>query len=120
MGKVASFALIVATGAATGCNQADVTGFAVAECDHSVAGDNARLRSIEHEVKMLVAEQLGVPNEQVVLEDSLVDDLGADSLDCVELTMAVDETFKLGVSEEEIDWLTVGNIVSYVCARQSR
>ena len=61
------------------------------------------MSNIEDRVKKIVAEQLGVKEEEVKSEASFVDDLGADSLDTVELVMALEEEFDVNVEEEELE-----------------
>ncbi|PKM71955.1 MAG: acyl carrier protein [Firmicutes bacterium HGW-Firmicutes-16] len=67
-------------------------------------------------IQKLICEQFVVDPEQVTMETAFVDDLGADSLDVVELTMALEEEFSLAeVSDEELKKiLTVGDLVEYV------
>ena len=64
------------------------------------------MSSVEERVKKLICEQLGVKEEEVQEEASFVDDLGADSLDTVELVMALEEEFDLEISDEEAESLT--------------
>ena len=61
------------------------------------------MSNIEDRVKKIVAEQLGVKEDEVSNESSFVDDLGADSLDTVELVMALEEEFDVNVEEEELE-----------------
>jgi len=71
--------------------------------------------SVEERVKKIVIEQLGVEESQVTKEASFVDDLGADSLDTVELVMALEEEFKLEIPDEEAEKIsTVGQAVEYI------
>ena len=71
--------------------------------------------SVEERVKKIVVEQLGVEESQVTKEASFVDDLGADSLDTVELVMALEEEFKLEIPDEEAEKIsTVGQAVGYI------
>lgn len=73
---------------------------------------------IEQRVREIVVEQLGVNPEQVTREASFVDDLGADSLDDVELIMAVEEATGLSIPEEEAAKLTtVGSVLDYLSAK---
>jgi acyl carrier protein len=66
-------------------------------------------------VKKIIAEQLGVEESEINLESSLVDDLGADSLDVVELIMALEEEFSLEIPDEDAEKIgTVGQIVDYI------
>jgi acyl carrier protein len=73
--------------------------------------------TIEERVKKIVAEQLGVKLEDVTNEASFVDDLGADSLDTVELVMALEEEFELEIPDEEAEKIsTVQNAIDYIGA----
>jgi len=66
-------------------------------------------------VKEIVVEQLGVDPEEVTMESSFIDDLGADSLDIVELIMALEEEFDLEIPDEEAEkFPTVGDVVDYI------
>ena len=64
------------------------------------------MSNIEEQVKSIVAEQLGVKEEEVTNEASFVDDLGADSLDTVELVMALVEEFDTEIPDEEAEKIT--------------
>jgi len=73
--------------------------------------------AVEEKVKKVVAEKLSVELEEVVPEASFVDDLGADSLDLVELIMAMEEAFDIEISDEEAEKLqTVKDAVDYITA----
>ena len=73
------------------------------------------MSNIEERVKKIIVEQLGVKEEEVKSEASFVDDLGADSLDTVELVMALEEEFDLEISDQEIENInTVGDVVKYI------
>ena len=73
--------------------------------------------SVEEQVKKIVAEKLSVEPDEVVPEASFVDDLGADSLDLVELIMAMEEAFDIEISDEEAEKLqTVQDSVNYIKA----
>ncbi|CAD83469.1 acyl carrier protein [Candidatus Blochmanniella floridana] len=61
---------------------------------------------VEEKVKTIIAEQLGVKQEEVVNHASFVDDLGADSLDTVELVMALEEEFDIEIPDEEAEKIT--------------
>ena len=65
------------------------------------------MSNIEDRVKKIVAEQLGVKEEEVKAEASFVDDLGADSLDTVELVMALEEEFETEIPDEEAEKITI-------------
>lgn len=68
-------------------------------------------------VKEIVVEQLGVEESEVTMEASFIDDLGADSLDIVELIMALEEEFDLEIPDKEAEKIaTVGDAVEYIKA----
>ena len=73
------------------------------------------MSSVEERVRKIVVEQLGVKEEEVSLESSFVDDLGADSLDTVELVMALEEEFETEIPDEDAEKITtVKQAVDYV------
>jgi acyl carrier protein len=77
--------------------------------------------SVEERVKKIVIDQLGVEEGQVTKEAKFVDDLGADSLDTVELVMALEEEFGLEIPDEEAEKIsTVGEAVSYIETHQPK
>ena len=66
-------------------------------------------------LKELVVEQLGVEEDEVTMEATMQDDLGADSLDLVDLVMSVEEEFGVKVADEDLENIkTVGDIVNYI------
>ena len=70
---------------------------------------------VEEKVKKIICEQLNVPEEDVVTKASFVDDLGADSLDQVELIMAMEEEFDISIPDEDAEKIgTVQNAVDYI------
>jgi acyl carrier protein len=76
---------------------------------------------VEQKVKEIIVEQLGVDEAQVDKTASFVDDLGADSLDIVELVMAFEEAFKLDVPDEDAEKLkTVGDAIQYITSHQGK
>ncbi len=77
------------------------------------------MSSIEEKVKGIVVEQLGVQEDQVKTDSSFVDDLGADSLDTVELVMALEEEFGCEIPDEDAEKITtVKEAVEYIQAHQ--
>jgi acyl carrier protein len=73
------------------------------------------MSNVEERVKQIVIEQLGVKDEEVTTEASFVDDLGADSLDTVELVMALEEEFNCEIPDEEAEKITtVKQAIDYV------
>ena len=75
------------------------------------------MSSIDERVKKIVIEQLGVKEEEVTITASFVEDLGADSLDTVELVMALEEEFECEIPDEEAEKITtVAQAVDYVNA----
>ena len=73
------------------------------------------MASIDERVKKIVAEQLGVEESQVTTEASFMDDLGADSLDTVELVMAFEEEFGIDIPDEDAERMrTVGDAIDYL------
>jgi acyl carrier protein len=74
--------------------------------------------SVEQKVKQIIVEQLGVDESQVDLTASFVDDLGADSLDIVELIMAFEEAFDLDIPDEDAEKITtVKDAIDYIDAK---
>ncbi|WP_251359898.1 acyl carrier protein [Kangiella sp. TOML190] len=75
------------------------------------------MSNIEERVKNIVVEQLGVKEDEVTAEASFVDDLGADSLDTVELVMALEEEFDTEIPDEEAEKInTVQSAIDYIKA----
>jgi len=73
------------------------------------------MASVAERIKQIVAEQLGVEEDQVTTEASFMDDLGADSLDTVELVMALEEEFDIEISDEDAEKIqTVKNAIDYI------
>ena len=70
---------------------------------------------VEEKVKKIIAENLGVEEDEVVPDAKFVDDLGADSLDTVELVMAFEEAFDIEIPDEDAEKiLTVGKAIDYI------
>ena len=70
---------------------------------------------MEDKVKKIIAKQLGVNEDQVKPEASFINDLGADSLDTVELVMALEEEFDIEIPDEEAEKIkTVGDAINYI------
>ncbi|MGD2038422.1 MAG: acyl carrier protein [Desulfobacterales bacterium] len=75
--------------------------------------------SVEEKVKKIIAEKLSVDLEEVVPEASFVDDLGADSLDLVELIMSMEEEFDTDISDEDAEQITtVKDAIDYINKQQ--
>ena len=73
------------------------------------------MADIEEKIKKIISEQLNVSEEDVVPKASFVDDLGADSLDQVELIMAMEEEFDLSISDEDAEKIaTVQNAIDFI------
>ena len=73
------------------------------------------MSNVQDKVRSIIAEQLGVKPEQVTPQASFIDDLGADSLDTVELVMALEEEFGVEIPDEEAEKLvTVGDATKYI------
>jgi len=76
------------------------------------------MTDIEERVKKIIVEQLGAKTEEVQPEASFVDDLGADSLDTVELVMALEEEFGFEIADEDVERMRkVGEVVDYISKR---
>ncbi len=77
--------------------------------------------SVEQKVKQIIVEQLGVDEAQVDANASFVDDLGADSLDIVELIMAFEEAFDLDIPDEEAEKITtVKDAIDYIEGKMAK
>jgi acyl carrier protein len=77
--------------------------------------------SIEERVKTIICDQLGKEAEKVTLSASFIDDLGADSLDIVELVMTMEEEFDLDIPDEDAGTLkTVGDVVKYISSHSTK
>jgi acyl carrier protein len=77
--------------------------------------------SVEQRVKEIIADQLGVDIEKITPEARFVDDLGADSLDVVELIMAFEEEFGIEIPDEDAEKIaTVKDVIDYINSKQSK
>jgi acyl carrier protein len=73
------------------------------------------MATVEERVKKVIEEQLSVNQDQITKEASFIDDLGADSLDTVELVMALEEEFGVEIPDEEAEKITkVGEAIDYI------
>jgi len=78
------------------------------------------MSSVEDQVRAIIAEQLGIKADEIKNDASFVDDLGADSLDTVELVMALEEEFETEIPDEEAEKITtVQNAIDYVNTAKS-
>jgi acyl carrier protein len=96
-------------------------GGGAAQIFKSLQKDQPLMSTVEQQVKAIVAEQLGVKQEQVTNDASFVDDLGADSLDTVELVMALEEEFEIEIPDEDAEKITtVHQAIDYINERRSK
>jgi acyl carrier protein len=78
------------------------------------------MSSVEEQVRGIIAEQLGLKADEIKNDASFVDDLGADSLDTVELVMALEEEFETEIPDDQAEKITtVQQAIDYIRARQS-
>lgn len=78
------------------------------------------MSSVEDQVRGIIAEQLGLKADEIKNDASFVDDLGADSLDTVELVMALEEEFETEIPDEEAEKITtVQQAIDYINTRQN-
>jgi acyl carrier protein len=78
-------------------------------------GRRSKMENVDQRVKKIVAEQLGVNEAEIKNESSFIDDLGADSLDTVELVMALEEEFETEIPDEDAEKITtVQQAIDYV------
>jgi acyl carrier protein len=83
--------------------------------DHDGKEGKISMATVDERVKKIIAEQLGVEEDEVTPEASFVEDLGADSLDTVELVMALEEEFGIEIPDEDAEKiLTVGKALDYI------
>jgi acyl carrier protein len=79
------------------------------------------VKQIVEKVKQIIREQLGVEDEEITPTSSFVDDLGADSLDTVELVMAVEEAFDIEIPDNEAEKMrTVQDLIDYIEKRSKK
>jgi len=77
--------------------------------------------SVEEKVKDIISEQLGVKKDEIKIESSFIDDLGEDSLDTVEVVMALEEEFGIEIPDEDAEKITtVGQAISYIDEKVSK
>ncbi len=77
--------------------------------------------AVDEKVKSIISEQLGVKKEEIKPESSFIDDLGADSLDTVEVVMALEEEFGIEIPDEDAEKITtVGEAVKYIEAKVAK
>jgi len=94
-----------------------ISGDAVRVATYSREQEGNLMETVEQRVKKIVAEQLGVNDADIKPESTFVDDLGADSLDTVELVMALEEEFECEIPDEEAEKITsVQQAIDYINA----
>ena len=99
---------------------AESTSAGVSGAAASGAG-TGRAAEVVESVREMVAERLGVDRSELAPEADIVEDLGADSLDIVELVMALEERFEIEVPDEDLEGLrTLGQVENYVLSRVAR
>ena len=76
--------------------------------------------SVENQVREIIAEQLGISEEEIQLNSIFTEDLGADSLDLVELVMAVEEEFEIEISDEEAEKINAVKDLVYFLEHRSQ
>jgi len=76
--------------------------------------------SVENKVREIIAEQLGISEEEIQLNSIFTEDLGADSLDLVELVMAVEEEFEIEISDEEAEKINAVKDLVYFLEHRSQ
>lgn len=77
------------------------------------------MSTILEKVQEVIVDRLGVEKEEITVEASFKDDLGADSLDTVELIMELEETFDIEIADEDAEGMqTVGDVIKYIEANQ--
>jgi acyl carrier protein len=95
-------------------------GLLISLVSHS-SKDTITMSTVEQQVKKIVAEQLGVKEEEVTNDASFVDDLGADSLDTVELVMALEEEFETEIPDEDAEKITtVQQAIDYINSHKGK
>ena len=77
------------------------------------------VKKVFDKIKKIIVEQLGIDEDKVTMDASFIDDLGADSLDMVELIMAIEEEFEIEIPTEDLEQIvTVGDVVKYIEAHK--
>jgi acyl carrier protein len=113
--RLASLFAVLLAGRALQPGAPVLAGRSSAQSRENVPAKRREWMNIEEKVKGIIVEQLGVDEEEVTPTASFVDDLGADSLDQVELVMAFEEEFKLEINDEDAEKIkTVHDAVTYI------
>jgi len=117
--KVLNYAVLITAGALASCDSSGaVTTSSTAEGVKQVAEDPA-IGDVTQRVRKVIAELLGASIDSVRDDADFVDDLGADSLDCLELVMGLEKEFGIEIPDEDVEKLkTIRQMVEYVVGRQ--
>jgi acyl carrier protein len=90
------------------------------EFSYNTMEEVKRMSDIQDRIKKIIIDRLGVDESEVTLEASFKDDLGADSLDVVELVMELEDEFDMEISDEDAEKITsVGEVVNYIQSKSS-
>ncbi len=90
------------------------------QAESTQKGDRPMSASVEERVRNIICDQLAVEPEKVSLTASFIDDLGADSLDIVELVMTMEEEFDLDIPDEDAEKMkTVGDVIKYIASKST-
>jgi acyl carrier protein len=119
MRKSVNYMLVIAAVTAGAGKESDSVAGTPAECTSTQRSGVEAHTTLERRVLALLVKQLGLKPGKVTLAADVVDDLGADSLDCVEIVMALEEEFGIAIADEDAEKLhNATQIVAYLCTHQ--